>query len=410
MNNNRVKLLLLNADNKAIKEFEITQSNTIIGRSPEANIVIESTEISRLHAKLINSPSGFFICDLNSTNGTFLNGGLLEAEQMFQLKTNDQINLGEISLLFQAISLAGNSNNSIKNDILPPVNSSFDNNQPEIHMPNSLNNNYSQQPIYLPPSPSHAIHPIANQELPFQQSETNNGLSDEEQKLAEEIFGQIKNKNANSNESWHKMNLFRQKINAVQNNKSNFQASSLDLNEHELFNQVLGNSTNTAVQTPNNIVQPNLSPLPFNQSYNQQMNVSNLPTSYSPPPVELPSQEISSIQVPNYKTDLESYYYPEANNSNPANFPVDAYSFDSKLDNKNKDPFEALMFKEDDSVFSKFKGSPKELFNEKLKVIKTEDKPSLIASLKNYAIPIGVLIIALIITLIFGVSHRPAFG
>ena len=419
MNNNRVKLLLLNAENKAIKEFEITQPNTILGRSPEANIVIESTEISRLHAKLINSPSGFFICDLNSTNGTFLNGDLLESEQVFQLKANDRINLGEIVLLFQTISLPTNSNNPQANNIPEAFSSSSMGNQVEINMSKSLNNHSQAKPIYLPPSPSQEIYPISNHELPLKQFGDNNNLSAEEQKLAEEIFGQIRSKNNNSGENWNKMNLFRQKINAVQNNKSNFQ-SSLDIDEHELFSQVLGNAPKAPVQTINNIIEPNLTSAPFNQSYNQQMNQMlketshNLPVNYSsaPAPLVHQSQEISQIQTPNYKTDLESYYYPEANNSNTANFPLEAYSFNPSLQNqdKDKDPFEALMFKEDDSVFSKFKGSPKELFNEKLKINKTEEKPSLLAGLKNYAIPIGVLIIALIITLIFAITHRPAFG
>ncbi len=64
-----------------------------IGRSSENNIVINNSQVSRHHAQLVQHDDGkYSIIDLNSTNGTFVNGYRVYGEQM--LKKGDRVCLG----------------------------------------------------------------------------------------------------------------------------------------------------------------------------------------------------------------------------------------------------------------------------------------------------------------------------
>jgi ABC transport system ATP-binding/permease protein len=82
-------------------EFELTQAETVIGRSPAADIVITLPAVSGQHARVVREGGLFFIEDLNSSNGTYLNGQRLEARR--QLRAGDRIGLGlSVILRFEA--------------------------------------------------------------------------------------------------------------------------------------------------------------------------------------------------------------------------------------------------------------------------------------------------------------------
>ena len=64
-----------------------------IGRSKENDIVISETSVSRFHAELFQDDEGnILITDLNSTNGTTINGVRLVGSQILQ--SNDIVKLG----------------------------------------------------------------------------------------------------------------------------------------------------------------------------------------------------------------------------------------------------------------------------------------------------------------------------
>ncbi len=56
------------------QEYPLTQRITTIGREPINDIVLDDAEISRRHARILYEDGRFIIEDLNSTNGTFVNG------------------------------------------------------------------------------------------------------------------------------------------------------------------------------------------------------------------------------------------------------------------------------------------------------------------------------------------------
>ncbi|MEH1797281.1 FHA domain-containing protein [Nostoc sp.] len=70
----------------------------IIGRDPRNDTVINHPSVSGFHAQIRRKGNSFFIADLNSTNGTFLNGKQVVSEQL--LKVGDTILIGANRLLF----------------------------------------------------------------------------------------------------------------------------------------------------------------------------------------------------------------------------------------------------------------------------------------------------------------------
>lgn len=81
-------------------EFELGQPEITIGRSPAADFTIVFPAVSGKHLKVTEEKGQFFVEDLNSSNGTYLNGQRLTTRKA--LKGGDKIQLGQsIILLFE---------------------------------------------------------------------------------------------------------------------------------------------------------------------------------------------------------------------------------------------------------------------------------------------------------------------
>ncbi|WP_243154867.1 FHA domain-containing protein [Clostridium thermarum] len=74
-----------------------TQSITI-GRTDDNTIAIKHSSVSRKHAEIFRRKSGFYLKDLGSTNGTFLNGEAIGSEK--ELKEGDVIFIGNTKFIF----------------------------------------------------------------------------------------------------------------------------------------------------------------------------------------------------------------------------------------------------------------------------------------------------------------------
>lgn len=69
----------------------------IIGKSKKsADCIIEDRTISRVHLRINEEEDGYYIEDLNSTNGTYLNDERLKPHQLEKIKIGDKIKLSEI--------------------------------------------------------------------------------------------------------------------------------------------------------------------------------------------------------------------------------------------------------------------------------------------------------------------------
>lgn len=91
--------LVVSLDNVVIKEFQITKERTTLGRRPYNDIVIDNLAVSGEHAVLTAAASDVFIEDLNSTNGTYINGKAVKKQL---LSNNDVVEVGKYRIKFLA--------------------------------------------------------------------------------------------------------------------------------------------------------------------------------------------------------------------------------------------------------------------------------------------------------------------
>lgn len=82
-----------------VEETYILDGNVELGRSSKNNIIIRDPYISSSHAKLTQNEGEYFVQDLGSTNGTFVNGEKIGTVPV-QLKNGDKIHVGQVYFLF----------------------------------------------------------------------------------------------------------------------------------------------------------------------------------------------------------------------------------------------------------------------------------------------------------------------
>ncbi len=77
------------------RQFRIAQAETSIGRGADNAFVIHDPEVSSRHAMVTVTPQGFFLRDLGSANGTWVNG---QRVQEAELRAGDAITMGTTTL------------------------------------------------------------------------------------------------------------------------------------------------------------------------------------------------------------------------------------------------------------------------------------------------------------------------
>jgi pSer/pThr/pTyr-binding forkhead associated (FHA) protein len=74
--------------------FRILPGSTkTMGRSPGAEFIVEAAMVSRLHCRLTAGATELQVDDLESTNGTFVNG---QRVMQASLKTGDKLGVGRV--------------------------------------------------------------------------------------------------------------------------------------------------------------------------------------------------------------------------------------------------------------------------------------------------------------------------
>jgi pSer/pThr/pTyr-binding forkhead associated (FHA) protein len=79
----------------------VTKQRVVIGRSKECDIQVRDANVSRQHAELRQEGTAYWIVDLESTNGTEVNG---RREKQAKLESGDKITVGSTELLFERTS------------------------------------------------------------------------------------------------------------------------------------------------------------------------------------------------------------------------------------------------------------------------------------------------------------------
>ena len=96
--------ILLKFNDKLLRTIETGKRELFIGRNPNSDIVIDNLGVSDRHARIVEQGGCYTIEDLDSTNGTFVNGkGISSAV----LEKSSEIIIGKHSLIIEEVRTKG---------------------------------------------------------------------------------------------------------------------------------------------------------------------------------------------------------------------------------------------------------------------------------------------------------------
>ena len=89
--------MIVSLDGVVIKEVQLTKDRTSLGRRPYNDVIIDNLAVSGEHAVLQMSGTEVFLEDLNSTNGSYVNG---KAVKKHQLVHGDTVEIGKYKIKY----------------------------------------------------------------------------------------------------------------------------------------------------------------------------------------------------------------------------------------------------------------------------------------------------------------------
>ena len=89
--------MIVSIDGVVIREVQVTKDRTSVGRRPYNDLVIDNLAVSGEHAVLLMSGNEVYLEDLNSTNGTFINGRAVKKQA---LRDNDMVEIGKYKIKY----------------------------------------------------------------------------------------------------------------------------------------------------------------------------------------------------------------------------------------------------------------------------------------------------------------------
>ncbi|MBE5906484.1 MAG: FHA domain-containing protein, partial [Lachnospiraceae bacterium] len=112
VNEHRTQMLVEREDLEGVRlhfqdnrgpDIVLTKEQYVLGKREEyADLVVEDASVSRVHALIKREEEGYYLEDLNSLNGTFVNGTQLNLKERVLLKAQDVIAIGKSKLVFQS--------------------------------------------------------------------------------------------------------------------------------------------------------------------------------------------------------------------------------------------------------------------------------------------------------------------
>lgn len=80
------------------KPYYLSKKNNIIGREESADIMFTDESVSKHHARVYMTSKGWAISDLDSSNGTMLNGRIIDQPQL--IFDEDRLTFGNVTVIF----------------------------------------------------------------------------------------------------------------------------------------------------------------------------------------------------------------------------------------------------------------------------------------------------------------------
>jgi FHA domain len=89
--------MIVSIDGVVIKEVQLSKERTTLGRRPYNDVVIDNLAVSGEHAAFVMADNEVSLEDLNSTNGTYINGKAIKKQS---LNNNDTIEIGKYKIKY----------------------------------------------------------------------------------------------------------------------------------------------------------------------------------------------------------------------------------------------------------------------------------------------------------------------
>jgi tetratricopeptide (TPR) repeat protein len=150
--NKKGYLVLYNEKDMPKKSQEVTESTFYVGRDEDNNIVLEHARVSRRQFKVTKVVDKYFLQDLGSINGTFLNGNKVSSSEPIQLISGDIITVLDFKISFELRDPEFKQKFKQFQDLAPIG--------PQQHVlahlkPSTLPVNYNNPNMYNAPTPAH---------------------------------------------------------------------------------------------------------------------------------------------------------------------------------------------------------------------------------------------------------------
>ncbi len=95
------KLTIVNLKTREEQEYFMPQDNILFGRTNTCDIELPTKSVSRKHAEIVRENQDYFISDLESGNGTFLNDKMVRPLEKNLLRSGDLIRIEDYEIRFQ---------------------------------------------------------------------------------------------------------------------------------------------------------------------------------------------------------------------------------------------------------------------------------------------------------------------
>ncbi len=93
-------MLVVRQGPKRGSRINLDGDQTLIGRHPESDVFLDDITVSRRHAEVARTPTGYDVIDAGSLNGTYVNRTLVERAP---LSDGDVVQVGKFKLVFVAL-------------------------------------------------------------------------------------------------------------------------------------------------------------------------------------------------------------------------------------------------------------------------------------------------------------------